>query len=146
MVRLEYFFDSVMNFFFFFLLPLKTTMWVDLSWSLTKLFENIFFFLFTIMHVITKRILIIISFAGYSAMQKEVLNMGFASLCQPENLTTPLAHELLFLTNLHHIRFVTHWHACCASPCWVLIARHISSIIIIILEWPTHKVSHFKLH
>jgi len=41
------------------------------------------------MHVITKRILIIISFAGHSAMQKEVLNMGFASLCQPENLTTP---------------------------------------------------------
>ncbi|CAF1786281.1 unnamed protein product [Brassica napus] len=25
----------------------------------------------------------------HSAMQKEVLNMGFASLCQPENLTTP---------------------------------------------------------
>lgn len=84
----------------------------------------------------------------HSSMQKEVLNMGFASLCQPANLITPWAHELLFFTNLHHIRFVTHWHACCASPCLVLIARHISSIIIIIiiLEWPTHKVSLFKLH
>ena len=34
------------------------------------------------MHVITKRIPIIISFAGHSAMQTEVLNMGFVPACK----------------------------------------------------------------
>ena len=34
------------------------------------------------MHVITKRILIIISFAGHNAMQTEVLNMGFVPACK----------------------------------------------------------------